>query len=364
MPTVFFYISGHGFGHAVRQIDDHQRAARPRAAGARDRAHDGSRVAVSPNGAPAGRHSLPGETDTGVVQIDSLHPDEPETILRARAFQRRFDELVARESALLRSHGASLVVADAPPLACAAAAACRHSRRSSARTSRGTGSIATTASSRASPSSSRPLARLTHGHPPAWRLPIHGGFETISEIVDVPLVARRGRATGDRRSLRTPARAADGTAAGARLVRRLRPAPAPARPSRLPARLGHRGVVAGRRSAGAAGRCLQRREDAMYDSGLRYEDLVRAVDVVITKPGYGIISDCVANGAAHAVHVARAVCGIRRDGSGDAALLRCRCLETEAFADGRWNEGLRELAGRFRRRRSSCGPTGPKSWRR
>jgi hypothetical protein len=39
-------------------------------------------------------------------------------------------------------------------------------------------------------------------------------------------------------------------------------------------------------------------EDAMYASGYRYEDLVRAVDVVVTKPGYGIISECLANGSA------------------------------------------------------------------
>ncbi len=36
----------------------------------------------------------------------------------------------------------------------------------------------------------------------------------------------------------------------------------------------------------------------MYAAGFRYEDLVRAVDVVITKPGYGIISECIANDTA------------------------------------------------------------------
>ena len=39
-------------------------------------------------------------------------------------------------------------------------------------------------------------------------------------------------------------------------------------------------------------------EAAMYDAGYRYEDLVRAVDVVVTKPGYGIISECIANDTA------------------------------------------------------------------
>ncbi len=36
-------------------------------------------------------------------------------------------------------------------------------------------------------------------------------------------------------------------------------------------------------------------ESALYGSGLRYEDLVAAVDVVATKPGYGIVSECIAN---------------------------------------------------------------------
>ena len=33
-------------------------------------------------------------------------------------------------------------------------------------------------------------------------------------------------------------------------------------------------------------------------SGYRYEDLVRAADVVVTKPGYGIIAECLANDTA------------------------------------------------------------------
>jgi L-arabinokinase len=40
-------------------------------------------------------------------------------------------------------------------------------------------------------------------------------------------------------------------------------------------------------------------EDAsVYGRGFRYEDLVRAADVVVTKPGYGIIAECLANDTA------------------------------------------------------------------
>jgi L-arabinokinase len=39
-------------------------------------------------------------------------------------------------------------------------------------------------------------------------------------------------------------------------------------------------------------------EEAFVGSGMRYEDLVGAVDVVLTKPGFGITAECVSTGAA------------------------------------------------------------------
>ncbi len=39
-------------------------------------------------------------------------------------------------------------------------------------------------------------------------------------------------------------------------------------------------------------------ENAIYAAGVRYQDLVAACDVVVTKPGYGIISECLANDTA------------------------------------------------------------------
>ena len=39
-------------------------------------------------------------------------------------------------------------------------------------------------------------------------------------------------------------------------------------------------------------------EREIYNAGYRYEDIVAAVDVVATKPGYGIIAECVANDTA------------------------------------------------------------------
>ena len=36
----------------------------------------------------------------------------------------------------------------------------------------------------------------------------------------------------------------------------------------------------------------------MYNVGVRYEDLVGAAAAVVTKPGYGIIAECIANDVA------------------------------------------------------------------
>jgi len=340
--TVFFYISGHGFGHAVRQIT------------IINALHDVApalRVVVRTT-APAWLFErtvrrtierLPGETDTGVVQIDSLRPDERETIVRARAFQQRFPDLVARESALLREQGADLVVADAPPLACAAA---------------GDAGIPAVVCAnftwdwiyrdyREQPDVAGLVAAIGESYArasAAWRMPVHGGFETIRDIVDVPLVARRGQAQGDQRSVRSrlglpPDRPLALVSFGGYGLRQL--------PLDRLDCLRDWGIVVsspGEEQPALPAGVYNVREDAMYDSGMRYEDLVGAVDVVITKPGYGILSDCVANGAAM-LYTPRG-----RFAEYDVMvremprLLRCRCLEADAFASGRWNEGLRELA--------------------
>jgi L-arabinokinase len=50
--------------------------------------------------------------------------------------------------------------------------------------------------------------------------------------------------------------------------------------------------------AGRQGSLVPLDEPALYAAGWRYEDVVAAVDVVVTKPGYGIIAECLANDTA------------------------------------------------------------------
>jgi hypothetical protein len=81
----------------------------------------------------------------------------------------------------------------------------------------------------------------------------------------------------------------------------------------------------------------------VYRRGLRYEDLVRAADAVVTKPGYGIIAECLANDTAilytsrgHFVEYDVLVDAMPR-------FLRCRFIDHDDLFAGRWRPHLDAL---------------------
>jgi L-arabinokinase len=193
------------------------------------------------------------------------------------------------------------------------------------------------------------LAELQSTAREAWRLPMHGGFDSYRATVDVPFVARharRGRAEV-RQALGV---AADrpvvlvsfggvgqdglplGTVAAEGSFSLVTTAPPPAAPragTALTRRLDN-GVV-------------QVDERALYAGGWRYEDLVAAADVVVTKPGYGIIAEAVANGAA-LLYTSRG-----RFAEYDVLVrempryLRCRFISNDDLLGGRWPPHLAAL---------------------
>src|SRR5205814_7346565 len=84
-------------------------------------------------------------------------------------------------------------------------------------------------------------------------------------------------------------------------------------------------------------------ETEFLHTGFRYEDLVAAADVVVTKPGYGIIAECAASGPA-----------ILYTSRGDfreyevlvremPTYVRSRFISQEDLFAGRWAAGLEEL---------------------
>jgi L-arabinokinase len=88
--------------------------------------------------------------------------------------------------------------------------------------------------------------------------------------------------------------------------------------------------------------------------GLTYQDVVAAADVVISKPGYGIVSECIANNTA-LVYTSRGqfaeydvfVAEMPR-------VLRCRFLSQDDLLAGRWDEAIAAVLAQ---------PDPPERWR-
>ncbi len=248
------------------------------------------------------------ECDTGVVQLDSLSLDEGETMRRANAFHADLEAKADREAEWLTSIGARLVVADIPPLACAAA---RAAGLPVVALGNFTWDWIYEGYRRWLPPDSDLIECLGDAYAltdVALRLPMHGGFSTMKHVLDLPFIARRSskdpQATRAQLGLppnrplvllsfggyglqRIDLAAVAGlerylivVTADVTSNRRENEVPSGAGVARLPPNV----------------RLVD--EQALYAGGLRYEDLVAAVDVVMTKPGYGIIAECVANDTA------------------------------------------------------------------
>jgi L-arabinokinase len=314
--TIAFYISGHGFGHASRAIEVINALI--------DR-HPDVRVIVRSSVAPwliertarSGVVLSPAHVDTGVVQIDSLNLDAAASIARAEDFMATLDARAAAEVQFLREHGAAAVVADLPPLGIAAAHAA------------GIPAIALgnftwdwiyehyAGGERVA----QRIGEVYRDATCALRLPRWGGFETMPSVRDVPFVARRSKRTAH------DVRVALGLPLDAKIV--------------LPS-FGGYGVDGLDVSAITAMRDYHVLlpgmidEPAMYDAGYRYEDLVKAVDVVVTKPGYGIISECLANDTA-LLYTSR---GDFREYqvlvNAMPAFLRCAFIDRSDLLSGHW----------------------------
>ena len=347
--SVAFYISGHGFGHAIRQIEilntlrvlDPARRVIVRTSAPRwlfERTVDGPFTLIE------------GEVDTGLVQRDSLTIDETESIRRAAAFYENLPARARDESALLRRHQIRFVVSDAPPLACEAAAL---AGLPSAVCSNFTWDWIYAANPEFRSLAPHVLSVVREAYARAtagWRMPMHGGFETVPSIVDLPFVARRPRPdrTRDdvRRALALPLDVPlalvsfGGYGLDDLSLDRLDCTPAWG----VVVVAGAMGGASHTTRSPPAGRGpIVLDESSIYSSGLRYQDLVRAVEVVVTKPGYGIISDCVAAGTA-LLYTSRG-----RFAEYDVMVaempryLRCRFIDGEALRQGRWRQALDDV---------------------
>lgn len=319
--NITFYISGHGFGHASRSIEL-IRALTGKSADLR---------VVVKTMAPEWLFDLAQlrgvtyqafDTDVGMTQTDSLTMDVAETARRAADFYRDFDRRVDEEAASLRAGNAGLVLGDIPPLAHAAAARA------------GIPSIAIgnftwdwiyegyATFERDAPGVIQTIRDAYRHAGRALRLPMHGGFATFADVVDIPMIARRStRSRGDTRRLMN-------IAGDRRFVL---------------ASFGGYGLDIPFEEIARRERLTVLSPGAALPPPLTYQDLVAAADVVITKPGYGIISECVANEtpllytsrgpfAEYDVFVAEM-----------PRVLRCRFMPQDDLRSGRWRPHIDAL---------------------
>ena len=305
-PTVVFYISGHGFGHASRVVEVINALLERRPDVNVEVRTSASRWLFDLTVRRTVRVS-PCECDVGVVQRDSLHPDIEATGEAAEAFYASLGPRAHREARLLLSCRPALVVADIPPLAFAAAALA------------GVPAVALAnftwdwiydeyasdwGDARWVPDLIRQVHRSARE---AWRLPMFGGFDGFERITDLPFVARRsGRGRDDTR--RALGVGTDDPVAlvsfggfgleGLPLGRVARDSRVTVVTTDVPGHVVPTGATEGPLARRTETGVVAVNEHALYASGWRYEDLVAAADVVVTKPGYGIIAECIANGAA------------------------------------------------------------------
>lgn len=285
MPRIRYYITGHGLGHASRacQIINTLRRRHPQCGvEVVSDAHPWFFAGYLDPSVPVRRLSL----DLGVLQQDSLVLQAEATLQACRRFYaEQAPALVAAESAALRKEGIDLVVADIPPLAFAAAAR-----------------AGIPAVGLANFTWEWIYAGLAESHPGycdvleavaadyrqgqlLLRLPFGAPTTAIPRCEALPLVARHGQ--------RNPAE-----------VRRQLGIPEHKRLALVSfGGFGLQGYDFAPLQALSDWVFLTEAEQDWQQGSVRslpmgmipYPELVRTADVVITKPGYGIVAEAIAN---------------------------------------------------------------------
>ncbi len=298
MKSVVCYVSGHGYGHAVRVIEV-LRALRRRADVRLSIRTPLPRWFFEVNLGGAFAHA-PVRLDVGAVQADSITVDPAATLRAYAEIAAAAASAVQAEVAALRHDGASLILADIPPLAFDVA---EHL---------GVPGVALTnfswdwiyadyAADVAGHTAMIEDMRRSYGRATLLlRLPMHGDLSAFPRLRDIPLVSRRAAlaAAEVRRRLRLPWRERVVLLSFGGIGLSLQ------RASGAP-----RGVTfvatgnGGDEAAQPPGTRLLSHA-ALAAAGVRYEDLVGACDAVMTKPGYGIVAECIAN-ATPVIYTAR-----------------------------------------------------------
>jgi hypothetical protein len=285
MPALAYYISAHGYGHGVRSAD----VIRAFAGLCPDVpvfvVSDLSRAFLLNRLAGVSVTHRPGSFDLGMVQVDSIRVDVDATLARVSALCGRWDALTAGEARFLEENQVGVVVADIPAIPLVAAA-----RTGLPRLAVGNfGWDWIYAAYRARNASWTPVVRaFERGYSNAdllLRLPFHEEMKAFPRIEDIPLVGGAGR---ERREEMAALTGSD--------------------PRKTWVLLSFTTLAWG----GEALAAVEKIRDyefftvlplawdipnihAVDRERLPFRDILASVDAVISKPGYGILADCIVN---------------------------------------------------------------------
>ena len=283
---IAYYVTAHGYGHGVRSCD---------VLGALLAAHPGTRVTVTTD-LPADflrsrvrSENLvvrPGTFDVGMVQRDSIRVDVAATLCHVLDLAEDRPRLIDYEAEMLRGENADLVVADIPSIPIEAAAAA------------GIPAVAVgnfswdwiyAAYVDRDPRWRAAVRMFAEGYRKTTlllKLPFSPAMAVFPKHVAMPLLARPGRARRGELARLTGADAAkrwvllsftalDWNAAALDAVERLADHEFfTVKPLEWPGRKNIR---------------------AVERHAIGFADVLASCDAVATKPGYGILSECVAN---------------------------------------------------------------------
>ena len=287
MPSrrIAYYISAHGYGHGVRSCDVIRAVHRlyPEI----------GVVVVTDLPAPFLKNRISsgntmyraGAFDVGMVQLDSIRVDVDATLGKLDALYARKDELIARERSFLRDQGIGAVVSDIPAIPMEAAKA--------------TGIPAVAAGNLCWDW----IYSIFVGQDPRWekyvrefrasygkadvllRYPFHGDMSAFPNPVDIPVLASPGRSRREEMTAMTGCS-----------------------PSKKWVLLSFTTLDWDEQALRAVGECseyefftikpLEWRRKNIHPIDrevMPFTDVLASVDAVITKPGFGVISECLVN---------------------------------------------------------------------
>jgi hypothetical protein len=283
LSSILYYITGHGYGHAVRS---HQVIHALASARADLRIH--VRTAAPEwlfHNVARPVHYSRQAIDVGIIQRDSLRMDLSETLAACARIYNGAKSIIERELALIRSNNIRLIVGDTPPLCFEIA---DRAAIPSVSITNFTWDVIYRAYIDELPGFRPIVEKITafYGQTTlALTLPYPCDTSMFPRRQAIPWVARESSLTKAqaRRKFDLPERATIVLLSFGGLGLERLPWP------KLNGQRRFFFVTTGEN------RKLEGNLLVLPDTQSQYEDLVRAVDVIVTKPGYGIVADVLAH---------------------------------------------------------------------